>query len=570
MKFIQSRKTALTIIAVAIVYSLLAFVVLPAESFFAGDEGVKFIQAQSLLKYHYKSLFLSYPGQDVDPQNKFFPIAAPYAVEKGGRMYSQWPVLFPLISSLFFSVFGPPGLYVIPVLSSLLTLFVLSKMFRLLFDRDSILILLLLAFGTPVFFYSLVFWEHTLSVLLATVAVYLVLLSLKTPGYGRMLIAGLLLGLGIWVRNELYFFVLALLISGFVTRSMWKGKTIFPSAVYFLAGLFLVLVPMWVIQKATVGEMLGADVSQFIKAGVSTEASPFKANILYFFLYKIKLAAVLLFHRFDSEWMIALALPYIVFAWVMIFPKQKERRSLLIFSLAGMAAVSLFTLSQNLLNSGLLVNTPFLIFSLVALSVYQELKESGGMILFVLLTGLVYILLISLFAPATGGMQWGPRFMLPALPLLLVALGALWDNWEKLEFGGMNRRLAKTTLILLILVSLFIQIKGVQFLYGDREEGARLVAKVKDRPEIVFVTNNFWFPQETAAVYGDKKFYFVSERTDFEILAARLQKRRVRRFAFVTLSEPSYLGVTDPFVGFVRKERVRLPGSFWLESFKAK
>lgn len=571
MSFIQSKKLILTLIIVTIVYSILAFVILPAESFFAGDEGVKFIQMKSLLKYNYKSLSLYYPGKNIDQENKFFPIIPPYAVEREGEMFSQWPILFPFASSLFFNRFGLKGLYIIPVLSSLLTLLVVSKIFRLLFMRDSILILMLLAFATPVFFYSLVFWEHTLSLLLSTLAIYLILVSLERPGYGWMLLAGVLLGLGVWVRNELYFFVLALLISGFATRSMWKSRVIFRETTYFFVGLFLVLIPMWAIQKATVGELLGADISQFIKASISTEASPFKSTISSFLLYKIKLAAVLLFHRFHNEWMIILVLPYFLFALVMIVPKLKNKKFLLLFSLVGMAAVSLFVLFQNLLNSGLIINTPFVIFSLAMFTAYQKFKERGRPIFFVYLTGLVYILLVSLFAPATGGMQWGPRFMLPALPFLLVALGGLWDNWEMLELRGIAERFTKAALVLLVLISLFVQVKGVQYLYSNRKEDARLVAKVEERPENVFITNNYWFPQETAVLFESKKFYFVDKLPALNELVKRMEKGRKQSFAFVSLDDPRDRPSLDISGSrFARTAILKLPSGFWLESYASR
>jgi hypothetical protein len=318
---------------------------------------------------------------------------------------------------------------------------------------------------------------------------------------------------------------------------------------------------MWAVQKLTVGEFLGADVSQFTKSTVFTEASPFKASAFSFIAYKIKLAAVLLFQRFEREWMAVLGLPYLLFASIVVFPRLRKTKLLVVLSLLAMVGVSLFSLSQNLLNSGLLVNTPFVIFSLTALA--GEVRRGGTERLtrFVALVGFAYVLMVSLFAPATGGMQWGPRFMLPALPLLLVASAELWDNWRELAWPGT----VKLTLIVLILVSLLVQIRGVQYLYRDRREGARLVARIGQRREGVFVTDCFWFPQETAALYEDKRFYFVPKRSDLASLVTRLKKSGVRRFAYVTLAGS---GDVARFPMLAGKGKLLLPGNFLLESVK--
>lgn len=569
MKFGETRKLVLTLLVVAIVYSVLAFFVLPVNSFFTGDEGVKFIQVQSLVKNSYRDISLVYPGEEIDRRCEFCPIVPPYAIVRNNKMYSQWPIFYPFLASIFYKYLGFSGLYVLPVASSVLTVFLAARIMKSLIGRTSFFWLLILAFASPFFFYALVLWEHAFSVLLTVAGVLLLLKASRESKNWYYLVAGILFGFSIWTRNELYLFVAALLIVYFAMQLVGRrgSREIGRSSigvVYLLAGLMLVLLPMWAFQKLTVGEFLGADVSQFIKAGIITEATPFKGSFLSFLTYKIKLVAVLLLHRFKDERLVLLGLSYVLFFALIAFPKI--RKSYLFYlALFGIVLTSALAFLENPLAMGLLTNTPFI--ALAPLSLLVPLaREKTRDVRLIFWTCVVFVLLITIFTPATGGLQWGPRFLLPVVPFFIILLSFAWQGLRDIKLGDSVKKAIKISFIVLVLLGFAVQLTGVNILREDRVEGARLVRRIAEREESVFVTDVFWFPQEAASLYFDKRYYYVDDMGEFKELVGKLKQHGIAKFSYATLEEGNGLKI-DGKDGLMLMEKESLPGGFILEAY---
>ena len=60
-------------VAAAIIayYTVIGLVVLRPEAVYAGDIGVKYVQAQALVHQHFRSLNIAYPGELLDPARRF-------------------------------------------------------------------------------------------------------------------------------------------------------------------------------------------------------------------------------------------------------------------------------------------------------------------------------------------------------------------------------------------------------------------------------------------------------------------------------------------------------------------
>ena len=88
---------AVVVLAVAsIYYAYLAFFVSPAECFWSGDAGVKFVQVESLLRQGLSTQELVYPGAELDPKGAAWPFPQPYGVARQDQFYSTFPPYFPL------------------------------------------------------------------------------------------------------------------------------------------------------------------------------------------------------------------------------------------------------------------------------------------------------------------------------------------------------------------------------------------------------------------------------------------------------------------------------------------
>jgi hypothetical protein len=137
---------------------------------------------------------------------------------------------------------------------------------------------------------------------------------------------------------------------------------------------------------------------------------------------------------------------------------------------------------------GLFVYNPILIVSLLALPLFWRRHRSEALV--ILAVAALHILVYARWHDWRGGVAWGPRFLVPLLPLLILPLAPLltevWQpnhslqaseprrsgrkSWSLLPIRGAGRWVVSVTLLLISGVSIAVQIvgSGVSFLrYGD-------------------------------------------------------------------------------------------------------
>src|SRR5262249_55299688 len=106
----------------------------------------RFIQLRSILRHG-----------DASVEHRF-PIGHHF-VTAGGKTHSMYSPVFAYASAPLFRIFGYWGLFVLPIAGTLLLI-------ALLPNRIGLIVF----FATPVLWYTLVFWEHTLAAALALAA----------------------------------------------------------------------------------------------------------------------------------------------------------------------------------------------------------------------------------------------------------------------------------------------------------------------------------------------------------------------------------------------------------------
>ena len=187
--------------------------VMPKGAFWSPDEGAKFIELHSV---HWRGglrYAIAYGGQHVDPEFAFYPSRCrfedlyPVPLADGGVKF-HWPVWFPLASRLLVSAFGLTGLYVVPLLSGWLTALVAGHLMRAWVTRLVPLAILTVGLATPIAFFSLTFWEHTLATLLGLAALALVAAGPRRGAVTPWLVAPLLLTAAV-LRIEMLLFGVA-------------------------------------------------------------------------------------------------------------------------------------------------------------------------------------------------------------------------------------------------------------------------------------------------------------------------------------------------------------------------
>ncbi len=516
-----SHRAALaSLLLVGVIY-IVCLILLPHDGaqFWSPDEGGKFIQLQNLRLDPGLDTSVRYPGLLLDPDYHFAPFPSPESFTHGGKLYLQWPPFLPLLTWLPYKLLGGGGLYLLPFLAGLGTLWLAYLLCRLLLPgaERAWTVIPLLGLTTPLFVYSLVYFEHSLAALLVTLALYAALKGMartptqpppagegmaRTPtrpppageGYGWGLLAGLALAGAIWLRSELYILALVMLIIlglRVVALGGWRRLGV------WLGGLLVGLIPLWAFYILTWGSLLPAHALPYFSSGL-------KARFISTGGLRTFLGSFLLGVRDDLTALpdlgphIAPALRYTFLIGLALFllgallRSGWQRDSLL---LGGFAAL-LATATAVLLDSngysalhGFLLPAPALVIATLLFrsavfrpplsdtaspatgptiynlqsTIYNLLRSP--LALFATIT-VLYVAAHTLIISVVSGLgpdsrfEWGQRYLLPAYPLvavlLVAALPRLWLGLQddgRLRIGG---TLLRDLLALALLLSLIV------------------------------------------------------------------------------------------------------------------
>jgi hypothetical protein len=158
----------------------------------------------------------------------------------------------PWLASWGYAAGGVPGMVLVPVLGGVLTAVAVYRLVRLSRLPYAHLVLWLTIFATPMFFYSVEFWDHSLAAAAAVWSTYFLARGLLHRERKWLLLAGMIVGIGLGQRPEMYIFALALGIGALlVSGRQW------PSLLLVVLGGLITAVPIWLWQYSQVGHPLG-------------------------------------------------------------------------------------------------------------------------------------------------------------------------------------------------------------------------------------------------------------------------------------------------------------------------
>ncbi len=548
---------------IGFIYITLIFSILPSNHFFVPDSGLKFIKTEQLVDKGIKrftDITIDYPGRKIDPELKFQPFPMT-GIVKNDKLFSQYSPTIPVLTSFFYDAFGFKGLYIIPVFSGLLSLIIMYFLSKKVLDKKfSLISVVILGLCTPLFFYSLVFWEHAPGLLFSMLILYMVVKFVIDKNVWLLIIIPFLGMINVALVSDSALFILCLTISLFCLyfpyiKENKKKFFIVLTVITFFIFTFIIF------NLISSGTLFGLHIERHIFQPwvFKSMLDPYyRASIIAKIYFKTTSSVSL--NHYLGIYMIPVYAFLIFFICIFAF---KDNHPQVITSTFGaafkktdtMICVSIaliigLAISNSMCHGyivGLFQVTPFVIF---ALFFVVKQKRKTDSLKFIKIFALVYFI-CSFFTPQAGEMQWGPRHMLAFYPILiLLSLNSLEMIKNFNSFKNSSKFLT-ISFVILIGLSFLIQIKGVRYLYKvksakmkhyeilENEPTGLIVVCDDSCPSIIncsdrhsYFQYKFYVETKVPTLYN-KKIFFHTTHNNIEELLNKFIINNVTRFSMV-------------------------------------
>jgi hypothetical protein len=439
-----------------------------------------------------------------------------------------------MIEAPFYRSFGAFGLVLIPLAAGAVSSLIVYGFLLRRAPKFALLGACAFACATPVLIYSVVFWDHTVVIALAIGAAALGIGSLESGAIIGLAAAGCLVGIGLWFRNEMYPYALAFLIAWWWTACGGRLR----GAAAFIGGLGVVTGPLWVLNARLVGNILGwkgegvaqARLEGTMQALIGQKTMAWISDKLgnsYFQLASPN------YYAFDFRSVIwGLILTASLLASGALLRAGTTRRSERLISLGtllGILAGIVIAASRTNV-SGLLPSMPLVILAGLPGPLSRWERFLG--ILAAVFTAEILVM------GTHGGLQWGPRYLLPIFPILVILGMAALQRAKSLDPGLWP--ILRLSAGALIVVSALVQASGVDQLAEAIARNSQINALIRSAPSKIVVTPLQWLPLGAGPLYFEKTLMLVETPADLRILVARLAEEKVSQWTYIPLSGPLF------------------------------
>jgi hypothetical protein len=507
---------------------------LPPDGTWSGDTGIRVLQVETLLRQG--NFAVSYLGQGVDPTNRWNPLSPTYFVWQGERYYPKFSLAYAVLVAGVVTLGGLRAAALPALLALALAAAALGGMLRLAGSRAGWGAALAVILASPLVFYANELWEHELAVALALVGLLLLVATAWSSSWMLSLGAGMAFGVGLWFRPELYAALPAVLFAALVTRLPRRSLAL------ALIATLLATLPLFGWQQALYGRAEGAQValdSPLVLRG----AAP------------VAIAQRLLRQWSDTIPSLVIPqgplLPWLLAAGLTVGGAFTRRHSwgygLLLAGLALTAVLALANLALRLAPIDVVASCPLVLGGLTVS--WRALEERRQLLFRVLaLSALGYVVLALLTAPAPGGAQHGPRYLLLSYPLLIGCAVLAGERWLACP-PSWRRTATLATLGVLAAVSVAVQVAGLRNLLVIREQYATVARVSAALPPGPLVTDLWWYPQVVPAEVPRRPLFLIRDGSDLVMLADRLAEQGETSFTLVTSGEQPRWPLPDRTMG---------------------
>jgi hypothetical protein len=458
-------------------------VILAPEAVYSGDIGVQYVQAQSILDHRFRSLAITYPGEFLDPERRFFPIRPPFVLTADGVTQSIFPPPSAVLQALGVSVLGLRGMVLISVLAGWMTLYCAA---RLAPPHVHTGVLVALGFASPLWFYSVSGWHHAAGMALGTAGFVLAFARQRWAPF----LSGVVLGAGATLRDEV------MLLAPGVALALWFRRRAFSSILLMAGGVLVALgiaaaIDMWWFERPAAAHLRHA-VHLLQRALQTSDAPNMDVPVLHPMTLRERHQTVIQYWLFGygHDRVIAAYVGGLVVALLVRLKFRSSAGILLwlgaVVCLAAQDFWELMTAPKWL--AGLYRVAPYLVFAVLpppAGARHEGSAMDGPIPRIALVTAAAYLMIAFAGVDTTGGKGLGPRLLLPLVPILAVA--AVIRIHSYVQGAAALDRWTGWTGALLVTMTLVMHVYGTTIAYyaRNRDDSAVIRAVAASRERIV-------------------------------------------------------------------------------------
>lgn len=326
------------------------------------------------------------------------------------------------------------------------------------------------------------------------------------------------MGLGVWFRNEMY-----VLFAGAAVGLLASGRTdrLWP----LVAGFAVAVLPLWAYHLWWFGNPLGYKGRAVLEAAVAPGALDYaqqRVLVAYDLLLSVE-HYTQAFRPLRLQEAALLASGVVAGSALVRAGVDRGDRFLVGLGGAVLAAVGAAVLAFRIPVMGLLPSVPW-----VGLAALRQPREADDRFLWTVVG--LYVAGVATVG-SVGGLQWGPRYLMPVVPVLgLLCSRWLADAWR--QHPPLRQTLA-VVLAGLALSGLAVQVLGVRFIRHSLDT-LRAVEDVlaAARYEVLATGHEPMF-RALGGLYFRKKLLAVHSQEELRRLVDSLARRRVRGWTYV-------------------------------------
>lgn len=512
-----------------VVLYLLLFFSVNQDGFWTLDNGLKFLTVRTQSNHPCTSLNIPIQESDIDPWRQATPLIEPFIHQQENRIIPVFPPLFIVGSSVAYHLFGPGILYWIPWSAAIGILITMTYGFKRYFP-DITSSVIVLALATPLAFYALTLWEHTLSILFLLMGIALTILSDVSSSLWRWFLGGLLLGVSGMLRLEEWVIVFVWLFVSFQYRHRARWTVMFLGIILAITiwilgnyywtgnGLPLQFSENWSMYGVTEGR---SDISGWIGArwesviNLLFSAHPDGTiNLLLNLTMILGVLGVILGRdgRIVTAGFFVILGAYITFL-------------ILLWKVSHPIASTGFT-------GGFLWCCPW-----VVLIFRPPLDNQLGKRLWV--TVWLSVGMIILITPISRGVHLGPRILLGVIPMLALVFSLQLSRLRTSQVWIVSAWI-------LVGLTVVYQARGIELLARQKNLSASLNQHVAQLKDTVVVTDLWWLPCDLARTWDTHRFFYISSQSVFYDLLYHMKASGGERFVYISESPASLANAGFP------------------------